>query len=139
MSKSAATGSEPIVPEVSTPSEETTTTESNCSIPEKVLGASLSPVKTSAVGVSKIAKQARTSLGVNTSAATTRWRKPVARRPNSARELDLQTLKQASACVSRALELFGKRTVADDKEAAAQAQLAWRFLDEFVDKHGDDA
>jgi hypothetical protein len=54
------------------------------------------------------------------------------RRPGSAREIDLQTLKQASACVARAIELFVQL---NDEDAAAQAQLAWRFLDEFVDKH----
>lgn len=57
------------------------------------------------------------------------------RRPGSARELDLQSLKQAGACVARAIELFVKK---DDEEAVAQASLAWRFLDEFVDKHAND-
>lgn len=59
------------------------------------------------------------------------------RRPGSARELDLQNLKQAGASIARAIALYEKRTVADDKEATAQAQLAWRFLDEFVEKHED--
>jgi hypothetical protein len=57
------------------------------------------------------------------------------RRPGSARAIDLQSLKQANACITRAIELFVKK---DDTEAVAQAELAWRFLDEFVDKHGDD-
>jgi hypothetical protein len=61
----------------------------------------------------------------------------MARRPGSAREIDLQTLKQASACIARAMELFIKNTKTDDLEAVAQAELGWRFLDEFVDKHGD--
>lgn len=61
----------------------------------------------------------------------------MSRRPGSARDLDLQTLKQANACVARAIVLFEKRTGVDDKEAAAQAQLAWRFLDEFVEKHSE--
>lgn len=59
------------------------------------------------------------------------------RRPGSARELDLQSLKQARASLDRAIVLFEKRTVVDDKEAVAQAQLAWRFLDEFVEKHSE--
>ena len=61
----------------------------------------------------------------------------MARRPGSAREIDLQTLKQAAACVARAMELFIKNTKTDDPEAVAQAELAWRFLYEFIDKHGD--
>jgi hypothetical protein len=61
----------------------------------------------------------------------------MARRPGSAREIDLQTLKQASACITRAMELFIKNTKTDDLEAVAQAELGWRFLDEFVDRHGD--
>ena len=61
----------------------------------------------------------------------------MARRPGSAREIDLQSLKQAAACVARAIELFIKDTKTDDPAAIAQVELAWRFLDEFVDKHGD--
>jgi hypothetical protein len=53
---------------------------------------------------------------------------------NSNRALDIQTLKQANACIVRAIELLVKR---EDKEAVAQAELGWRFLDEFVDKRGD--
>ncbi len=53
---------------------------------------------------------------------------------NSNRDLDLQTLKQANICIVRAIELFMKR---EDKEALAQTNLAWRFIDEFVDKRGD--
>ena len=53
---------------------------------------------------------------------------------NSNRDLDLQTLKQANACIVRAIELFVKK---EDKEALAQANLGWRFIDEFVDKRGD--
>jgi len=53
---------------------------------------------------------------------------------NSNRDLDLQTLKQANACIVRAIELFVKK---EDKEAVAQANLGWRFIDEFVDKRGD--
>jgi len=53
---------------------------------------------------------------------------------NSNRDLDLQALKQANACIVRAIELFVKK---EDKEALAQANLGWRFIDEFVDKHGD--
>jgi len=60
----------------------------------------------------------------------------MARRPNSARDLDLQSLKQAAASVARAIELFTKNTIADDKDAVAQAELAWRFLDEFVHRRG---
>ena len=61
----------------------------------------------------------------------------MARRPGSAREIDLQSLKQASACIARAMELFIKNTKNDDPVAVAQVELAWRFLDEFVDRHGD--
>ena len=61
----------------------------------------------------------------------------VARRPGSAREIDLQSLKQANACITRAMELFNKNTKTDDPEAVAQVELAWRFLDEFIDRHGD--
>jgi hypothetical protein len=53
---------------------------------------------------------------------------------NSNRDLDLQSLKQANACIVRAIELFVKK---EDKEALAQANLGWRFIDEFVDKRGD--
>ncbi len=56
------------------------------------------------------------------------------RRPDSARELDLQSLKQANSCIAQAIALFIKK---DDKEAVAQAELAWRFIDEFVEKRGD--
>ncbi len=56
------------------------------------------------------------------------------RRPGSSREIDLQSLKQAAASVARAIELFVQE---NDAEAVAQAELAWRFLDEFVDKRGD--
>jgi hypothetical protein len=49
------------------------------------------------------------------------------------RDVDLQTLKQAATCLVRALELFVKK---DDKDAVAQVELAWRFLDEFVDRRG---
>lgn len=58
----------------------------------------------------------------------------MARRPGAARELDLQSLKQAAACLGRAIELFVKK---DDTEAVAQASLAGRFVDEFVDNRGD--
>lgn len=61
----------------------------------------------------------------------------MARRPGSAREIDLQSLKQAGACIARAMELFLKNTKTNDAEAVAQAELAWRFMDEFVDRHGD--
>lgn len=61
----------------------------------------------------------------------------MARRPGSAREIDLQTLKQAGACIARAMELFNKNTKTDDIDAVAQAELAWRFMDEFVDRRGD--
>lgn len=53
---------------------------------------------------------------------------------NSNRTLDLQSLKQANACIARAIELFVKK---EDKEALAQTNLAWRFIDEFVDNRGD--
>jgi hypothetical protein len=53
---------------------------------------------------------------------------------NSNRTLDLQSLKQANACIARAIELFVKK---EDKEAVAQAELGWRFIDEFVDNRGD--
>ena len=57
------------------------------------------------------------------------------RRPGSSnRDIDLQSLKQANACVARAIELFVKR---EDREAVAQAELGYRFLDEFVEKRGD--
>jgi len=58
----------------------------------------------------------------------------MSRRPDSGRSLDLQSLKQAAACVARAIELFVKNTPTDDPEAVAQVELAWRFLDEFVDR-----
>jgi len=35
------------------------------------------------------------------------------------------------------MELFIKNTKTDDAEAVAQAELAWRFMDEFVDKRSD--
>lgn len=57
------------------------------------------------------------------------------RPPGSARVLDLQSLKQANSTIARAIVLYEKNTIADDKEAVAQVQLAWRFLDEFVEKH----
>lgn len=60
----------------------------------------------------------------------------MSRRPGTSHE-DLQSLKQASACITRAIELLNKQDgVQSDKEASAQAQLAWRFLDEFVDRRG---
>jgi hypothetical protein len=64
------------------------------------------------------------------------------RRPNPSRELDLQSLKQAGASVARALALFEaggveKEVEANDATAAAQAALAIRFLEEFVDRRGD--
>jgi len=52
------------------------------------------------------------------------------RSPGSGRSLDLQLLKQALASTSRAIELFIKE---DDVDSVAQAELAWRFLDEFID------
>lgn len=52
------------------------------------------------------------------------------RQPGSARALDLQLLKQAIHSTQRAAELFVKE---DDADALAQAELAWRFLDEFVE------
>lgn len=58
------------------------------------------------------------------------------RRPGSTnRDLDLQALKQANACIVRAIELFVKK---DDKECVAQVELGERFLDEFMEKHGND-
>lgn len=56
------------------------------------------------------------------------------RRIGSTREADLQSLKQANICVARAIELFVKE---NDIDALAQAELAWRFIDEFVEKRGD--
>lgn len=57
------------------------------------------------------------------------------RRPGSTnRDLDLQSLKQANVCIARAIELFVKK---DDKDCVAQVELAERFLDEFMEKHGD--
>lgn len=58
----------------------------------------------------------------------------MARRPGSTREIDLQTLKQAGACIGRAIELFVRNQGLDDVEVLAQVQLAWRFIDEYVDK-----
>jgi hypothetical protein len=59
------------------------------------------------------------------------------RRPGSTnRDLDLQALKQANACIVRAIELFVKK---EDEESVAQVGLAERFLDEFMEKHGDGA
>jgi hypothetical protein len=49
------------------------------------------------------------------------------------RSVDLQTLKQAATCLARAMELFVQK---DDADAVAQVELAWRFLDEFVDRRG---
>lgn len=60
----------------------------------------------------------------------------MARRPGTAHE-DLQALKQANACIVRAIELLNKEDgKLSEKEAIAQAQLAWRFLDDFVDRRG---
>jgi|HubBroStandDraft_6_1064221.scaffolds.fasta_scaffold869114_2 hypothetical protein len=53
------------------------------------------------------------------------------RAPGSARSLDLQLLTQAIHSARRAAELFMKE---DDDEAIAQAELAERFLGEFVEK-----
>ena len=47
------------------------------------------------------------------------------------RKVDVQTLKQAAMSLARAMELFVKR---DDTDAVAQAKLARRFLDEFIDR-----
>jgi hypothetical protein len=63
-------------------------------------------------------------------------------RPNPSRELDLQSLKQATACITRALSLFlaegtAREIAANDATAAAQAALAIRFLEAFVGKRGD--
>lgn len=52
------------------------------------------------------------------------------RSPGSARALDLQLLKQAIHSAQRSAELFIKE---DDVEAVAQAELAERFLGEFVE------
>ena len=54
-------------------------------------------------------------------------------RTKHGRDVDLQTLKQAAACIARAMELFVQK---DDQDALAQADLAWRFIDEFVDRRG---
>lgn len=54
----------------------------------------------------------------------------MARAPGSARALDLQLLKQAIHSAQRSAELFLK---ADDGEAVAQAELAERFLGEFIE------
>jgi hypothetical protein len=57
----------------------------------------------------------------------------MSRSPGSARALELQSLKQASASTVRAIELFNKDDRTSDAEALAQAELAERFLGEFVD------
>ena len=54
----------------------------------------------------------------------------MAKSPGSARALELQSLKQALASAARAVELFVK---GEDGEALAQAELAERFLGEFVE------
>ena len=54
----------------------------------------------------------------------------MSRQPGSARALDLQLLKQAIHSAQRAAELFVKE---DDVDALAQAELAERFLGEFVE------
>ena len=54
----------------------------------------------------------------------------MARSPGSARALDLQALKQALASTTRAIKLFVE---GDDEDALAQAELAERFLGEFVE------
>jgi hypothetical protein len=54
----------------------------------------------------------------------------MAKSPGSARALDFQALKQALASASRAVELFIRE---EDAEAVAQAELAERFLGEFVE------
>lgn len=54
----------------------------------------------------------------------------MAKSPGSARSLDLQSLKQALASTTRAIELFTK---AEDAEALAQVELAERFLGEFIE------
>jgi hypothetical protein len=54
----------------------------------------------------------------------------VPKQPGSARALDLQLLKQAIHSTQRAAELFLKE---EDGEALAQAELAERFLGEFVE------
>jgi hypothetical protein len=67
--------------------------------------------------------------GATISAAITRSA-DMPRAPGSARALDLQLLTQAIASTQRAAELFLK---GDDREATAQAELAERFLDEFIE------
>lgn len=59
--------------------------------------------------------------------------KPKRVRPESTRETDMQCLRQAAASVARAIELFVNKT---DEDCAAQANLAKRFLEEFLDKRG---
>lgn len=56
------------------------------------------------------------------------------RRSDSGRNLDLQGLKQASACASQAIEAF---IATRDADAIAQAVLAVRFLEEFLEKYED--
>ena len=55
------------------------------------------------------------------------------RSPGSARALELQSLKQAAASIGRAIELFIKGDKTSDVESLAQAELAERFLGEFVE------
>jgi len=55
------------------------------------------------------------------------------RRAGGARSEGLEQLKQAAACIARAIELHMKDTDEDDKNAKAQAELGYRFLDNFVD------
>ena len=62
----------------------------------------------------------------------------MARQSGANHATDLQSLKQASACITRAIELFTRNDKFDEVEAVAQAELGWRFLDEFVDRRGDD-
>lgn len=52
----------------------------------------------------------------------------------TSRDFDLQSLKQAHTALGRAIQLFALNDPTVEAEAVGQAQLAWRFLDEFVDK-----
>ena len=60
----------------------------------------------------------------------------MAKAPGSARALDFQALKQALASTSRAVELFIRE---EDDEAVAQAKLAERLLEEFVESRQSSA
>jgi hypothetical protein len=60
----------------------------------------------------------------------------LARAPRYISSVDLQALKQAQACIAQALSLYIRLDAGDATTAITQVELAWRFLDEFVARHG---